>query len=201
MKQQSLMPAGSEKGCGDTGNRCQVALFHQDSVTCKPLLGIGQLLSEKFHREIDFDFTWWGFKCLQDDLIPSLAAQTAAKADGIAISACSHTAVAPEIQLLNTVWFKLREGRKGGLLILVQNHGGRPRGTIAMDRYLQELAALAHMDFRSRLLQVDAAEAMPPAQLEAPARVATRSALVGVDAGTPSDDPLGKPPGQWGLNE
>ncbi len=199
---QTLTPIGFKEGWGETGSECRVAYFYQDAVTCKPLLQLDRMLSRKFDTEIEFDATWWRFKFLQDDLILSLAAHTAAKADLIVFATYAHLEVAPELQMLNKIWLKQRAGRPNGLLSLLQCHEGQSGGATPMHLYLKEVASLAQMDFLSRwvLIGEDAPDtpAITVDDLRLPGVVAGLAEAIG--PGPAADPPL-RPPVHWGLNE
>src|SRR5215469_18601593 len=67
---------------------CQVAMVYEDPATRDYAIQLCDSLSRKFQDDLEFEFTWWGFKYLSDPEIAQQASRAAAEADLIVV--CVH---------------------------------------------------------------------------------------------------------------
>ena len=61
--------------------QCEMAVFYDDDVARDRAMQLCGRLSDRFHEDPPFDFSWWRIRHLKDPAVAQLAAQVAARAD------------------------------------------------------------------------------------------------------------------------
>jgi len=103
-------------------------------------------LAKKFGSEMDFEFTWWGFKYLCDEEIGKQAASAALAADLILVAIEREEDLPLEVKAWFEKWLSDRESSEGALVVL---QGGAETKIPAQSRdpYLQLVALRARLDY------------------------------------------------------
>jgi hypothetical protein len=175
-----------------------VAVVYEDTGSRERALNLCHHLAQGFRAEIDFSFTWWRFRYLEDPDIAQAAAQAAAAADILLFSATRHEDLPEEVRNWTELWVPLRTRGEGVLLVLTEDTEGVELSASPLFRFLRNLARRATMDCLPRL--PDDPWTAPP--------VAIRNLQSRADQGTRILDdilrhvpPTPAPPTHWGINE
>jgi hypothetical protein len=175
-----------------------VAVVYEDTGSRERALNLCHHLAQGFRAEIDFSFTWWRFRYLEDPDIAQAAAQAAAVADILLFSASSHADLPEEVRNWTELWVPLRTRSEGVLLVLTADLEEVELSASPLFLFLRNLARRASMDCLPRL--ADDPWTTPP--------VSVRNLQNRADQGTRILDdilrhvpPTPAPPTHWGINE
>ncbi len=126
---------------------CRVAVAYEDALTRDYSIQLCDNLSQKFEGDLEFEFTWWGFKYLGDAEIAAQAAQAAIQADLIIV--CVHRAesFSFEVQRWFEQWSSERADAEGALVV-VEVFGESGQGvSTSQEKPLRTFAQRAKLDY------------------------------------------------------
>ena len=137
--------------CGETEfwpkpEVCTVVVLYADPITRSAAVELCDNLAKKFGTEMDFEFTWWGFKYLNDEEIGRQAASAALTADLILVSIQRAEDLPLEVKAWFEKWLSERESSEGALVVL-QAGAQREVPAQSRDPYLQLVALRARLDY------------------------------------------------------
>ena len=125
--------------------QCEMAVFYDDDVARDRAMQLCGRLSDRFHEDLPFDFSWWRIRHLKDPAVAQLASQVAARADLVFVSS---SRAEPSIELKKWVedWLPHRRGHDGALVTWV-NRSSRGRIETQLELYLRDVAKKGQLDF------------------------------------------------------
>jgi hypothetical protein len=121
-------------------------MVYEDPATRDYAIQLCDSLSQKFQDDLEFEFTWWGFKYLSDPEIAQQASQAAAEADLIVV--CVHrSGIFPsEVQKWFEAWSSERQLPEGALVV-VEVSGQIEDPQASQHQPLKSLAQRANLDY------------------------------------------------------
>jgi hypothetical protein len=105
-------------------------------------------LQQIFNADLDFEITWCRFKYFSDPDVASEAADVAARADLILVSAQRAQDLPLEVKAWFERWLPRRETSEGAL-VLLQSSEQAPDSAISQSSYLYLVAQRANLEFIS----------------------------------------------------
>jgi hypothetical protein len=123
-----------------------VAVAYEDVATRDFALQLCDSLSQKFRNDLEFEFTWWGFKYLTEPEIAQQAAEAAAKADLIIVCVNRAGNFPAEVEQ----WFKEWSSERlltEGALVVVEASGDAAEALASQHEALRSLAQRANLDY------------------------------------------------------
>ena len=120
--------------------RCHVAVLYEDTEARERAVVLSHHLVEGFWQELDFSFSWWRFRYLEDGALAEEAAQSALMADVLVFSALAAGQPPPEVRDWIELWAPQRTAGPGVLVPLL--HPGDPE-SLSESPWLVELEDLA----------------------------------------------------------
>lgn len=127
---------------------CSVVVAYENAATRDFAIDLCDDLSRKFEGDLEFDFTWWGFKYLTDPQIAREAVNAAANADLIIVSV-NHAQDFPfEVAEWFRQWSEQRL-RSEGALVCVQASPLLENQPAPDDSLLRRIARHGNLDFLS----------------------------------------------------
>src|SRR5208282_1481892 len=133
-----------DKG-GETTKRCAIVSIYEDLGGRDLLLRLCDSLARKFKDDLEFQFDWWRFKYLADPEIAMEAAQSAAQADLILLSAQSPE-LPVEVQKWFERWLPNRAAADGALVLVRPSPKGASK---SLPAFLRRTARRARLDYLS----------------------------------------------------
>ncbi len=130
---------------GETTKRCAVVSIYEDLGGRDLLLHLCDSLAWKFKDDLEFQFDWWRFKYLADPEIAMEAAQSAAQADLILLSAQSPE-LPVDVQRWFEGWLPNREAGDGALVLVQPSPKGASQ-SLPLRSYLRLTAKRARLDY------------------------------------------------------
>jgi hypothetical protein len=182
----------------DAQDHCSVTVAYEDTDARQRALSLCHHLVRSFWAEIDFEFSWWRFRYLQDPEIAQAAAQTASQANVLVFSTSSTQYPSKEVTGWIDLWTPQRKSGEGVLLILTPDTDETLLDSTPLFAFLQTVARRAGMDILPRFAQ----EPWPPVTansrlIENRARETSRILNeILRKSGTPPTLPS-----HWGINE
>jgi hypothetical protein len=125
-----------------------VTVLYQDTQVRQRAMRVCDHLMRRFWSEIEFDFNWWRFSFLQDEVLSQRAASHLEDADAIIVA----TAAAGELPESMQRWLEralAQRGERTGMFIALsgpEENPFRPPGQ-RKDTFLRGLAQQAGMDY------------------------------------------------------
>jgi hypothetical protein len=180
-------PGGTDAALG-AAERFLVTVMYEDHLTHDRARELCDSVLAQFWGVLDFDFSWWGFDLLQTPALLQAAAEAAARAQLIVVSAHAGQRLPAPAEAWVARWRALRTIKGGilaGLIGTVQE-----RGTVPLTLYLSQVAREARMGFVPRLAP-GSAKAQPLDRSASGQIFATLSRML---------DPHASP-SHWGINE
>jgi hypothetical protein len=159
---------------------CSVAVAYEDVETRDFAISLCEHLEQRFAGDLEFEFTWWGFKYLSDPEISREAAEAAMNADLIMLSVHRARDFAFEVEEWFRHWSEQRT-QPDGALVVVESEPEHESARKQQESNLLSLARRAKMDYL-RLAETKASSAPKPSE------------------GFPSEDGRYHSSG-WGINE
>jgi hypothetical protein len=132
-------------------DRCSVTVVYEDTDARQRALALSHHLVRAFWAEIDFDFTWWRFRYLDDPNIIEAAAKATAQAHVILFSSSSSQEPSTEIQNWIELWVPRRTPGEGVILVLTAHTDDAELAASPIYSFLQSVAHRAQMDCLPRL--------------------------------------------------
>jgi hypothetical protein len=175
-----------------------VAVAYEDTGSRERALNLCHHLVQGFRSEIEFAFTWWRFRYLQDPDIAQAAAQAAATADILLFSASNCSELPAEVRDWTELWVPMRTTGEGVLLVLSEEAEGIELAASPLYRFLRNLARRASMDCLPRTSD-DSWTAPPVGVREIQNRAAQGTRVL--DDILRRVPPRPAPPTHWGINE
>jgi hypothetical protein len=181
-----------------TQDNCRVCVVYEDTAARDRAVGLSHHLTEQFWPEVDFDFSWWRMRYLEDPEIAEAAALAAVEADILVVSAGTLTDPPGEVRPWFELWVPHRPARAGVLLPLLHPAGA------------EELSESPWLTVLEEVAQQSGLECLLPSQLRGsplfsdPARRLRQRAQHVSGVLDHILHNLGKPPSppmHWGLNE
>jgi hypothetical protein len=121
-------------------------MVYEDHTTRDYAIQLCDSLSQKFQDDLEFEFTWWGFKYLSDPEIAQQASQAAAEADLIVVCV-HHSGLFPsEVQQWFEAWPSERQLPEGALVV-VEVSGQIEDSSATQSQPLKSLAQRANLDY------------------------------------------------------
>jgi hypothetical protein len=130
-----------------TDMHCAIAVIYDDTATRERALWLCHHLVREFWAEIDFQFSWWRFRYLNDPEIARAAAQAAIKADVLIFSAREAEDLPGEVRDWVDAWLPHKRGRPSVLLGMVGDQGASPGALSPLGTCLHEIAQRGGMDY------------------------------------------------------
>lgn len=175
-----------------------VTVVYEDTGSRERALSLCHHLAQGFRAEIDFNFTWWRFRYLEDTDIAQAAAQAAAASDILLFSASSQHELPEHVQNWTELWLPLRTRADGVLLVLTEDSDGTELSGSPIFRFLRNVARRASMDCLPRLPD-DPWTTPPPSVYEVQNRAVQGTRIL--DDILRHAPPVPQPPTHWGINE
>ena len=125
--------------------QCEMAVFYDDDVARDRAMQLCGRLSDRFHEDPPFDFSWWRIRHLKDPAVAQLASQVAARADLVFVSS-SRAEPSSELKKWVEDWLPRRRGHDGALVTWV-NRSSRARMETQLELYLRDVAKKGQLDF------------------------------------------------------
>ena len=178
----------------DKGEGFSAVVAYEDSTTRDRAMQTCDRLVQKLWKDVEFDFSWWRFDFLRDVEIVDAAAQSAARADLILVSAHAGRELPPAVQKWIETWLPLRKSGGGVLAAMIGTGQDQYRGLTPIHVYLREAAQRANMDFLSQMTDA------PLGRLDGSIETITNRAEKVTSL---LDNILHRPsnPLRWGINE
>jgi hypothetical protein len=179
-------------------DQCSVTVAYEDTDARQRALCLCHHLVRGFWAEIDFDFTWWRFRYLQDPAIAQAAAQATAQAHVVVFSTSSQQAPSPEIMEWIDLWIPQRTVGEGVLLVLTDHADDAELAASPIYAFLQSVAQRAQMDCLPRLVAHPWAPTNTLEQIQSRATGKSDVLDAILRQGNPSSHGF---PSHWGINE
>jgi hypothetical protein len=179
-------------------DQCSVTVAYEDTEARQRALCLCHHLVRGFWAEIDFDFTWWRFRYLQDPHIMQAAAQATVEAHVVVFSTSSQDEPSPEIRSWIDLWVPQRTAGEGVLLVLTNHDDDAQLAASPIYAYLLSVAQRAQMDCLPRL---PVHPWTPPHSLEQIQSRATGTSDVLNGILRQGDSSSHGFPSHWGINE
>ena len=125
--------------------QCEMAVFYDDDVARDRAMQLCGRLSDRFHEDPPFDFSWWRIRHLKDPAVAQLASQVAARADLVFVSS-SRAEPSMELKKWVEEWLPRRRGHDGALVTWV-NRSSRGKIETQLELYLRDVAKKGQLDF------------------------------------------------------
>lgn len=132
-------------------DQCNVSVVYEDTDARQRALALSHHLVRSFWADIDFEFSWWRFRYLEDPEIIEAASQAAAHAHVILFSASSSQIPSEPIRNWVDRWVAQRTPGEGVLLILTAHSDDVQLAASPIYTYLSSVAQRAEMDCLPRL--------------------------------------------------
>jgi hypothetical protein len=132
-----------------------VAVAYEDAETRDFAISLCEHLEQRFAGDLDFEFTWWGFKYLSDPEIAQEAAEAAMNADLIMLSVHRARDFAFEVEEWFRHWSEQRT-QPDGALVVVESE---PEDDSSRRQQASNLVSLAR---RAKMDYLRLAETKPP---------------------------------------
>ena len=133
-------------GSSEPLDQCEMAIFYDDDFARERAMHLCDRLTDRFHQDPAFDFSWWRIRHLKDPNVAQLAAQVAARADLLFVSSSRGE---PPVELKE--WFKdwlpQRQGRDGALVTWVNPAAKGKKKETQLELYLRSVAKEGQLDF------------------------------------------------------
>ena len=152
MNETELFPSDASP---ETFDQCEMAVFYDDDFARDRAMQLCDRLTDRFHQDPPFGFSWWRIRHLKDPAVAQLAAQVAARADLLFVSS-SRGEPAVELEEWVKQWLPQRRGRDGALVTWVNHSSAEENQQTQLELYLRNVAKEGQLDF---LPLVDAAAA------------------------------------------
>jgi hypothetical protein len=123
---------------------CAVFVLYENHAARERAIHLCGSLISGFEHDLEFEFTWWGFKYLSDPQVASEAALAATSADLILVSVESHLPL--EVKAWFEDWPSKRQSSAGALVLLPAAAELENR-TSAQASFLYSLAQRANLDY------------------------------------------------------
>jgi hypothetical protein len=142
MKEMELLPGDASTKAFE---QCEMAVFYDDDFARDRAMQLCGRLSDRFHEDPPFDFSWWRIRHLKDPAVAQLAAQVAARADLVFVSS---SRAEPSLELKKWVenWLPHRRGHDGALVTWV-NRSSSGQTETQLELYLRGVAKKGQLDF------------------------------------------------------
>jgi hypothetical protein len=179
-------------------NPWSVTVVYEDTGARERALCLCHQLVRSFQAEIDFAFTWWRFRYLEDPDIAQAAAQAAAQADILLFSVTNRDDPPQEVRNWTELWVPRRSPGDGVLLVLTEDpeDGGLSASPLFM--FLNNVARRASMDCLPRFS--DEPWSTPPDAIQSIQNRAAQGTRI-LDDILRRTPPIHAPPSHWGINE
>jgi hypothetical protein len=143
MNEKELM--ADDASSAEALEQCEMAVFYDDDFARDRAMQLCGRLSDRFHEDPPFDFSWWRIRHLKDPAVAQLASQVAARADLVFVSS---SRAEPSIELKKWVedWLPRRRGHDGALVTWV-NRSSRGEAETQLELYLRSVAKEGQLDF------------------------------------------------------
>jgi hypothetical protein len=127
-------------------DQCGVTVIYEDTAARQRALSLAHHLIRAFWADIDFQFSWWRFRFLEDPAFVEAATHAAAKADVILFSTSSSHIPPETIRNWIELWVPLRTNGEGVLLVLTAHSDDAQIAASPIYSFLQSVAHRANMD-------------------------------------------------------
>jgi hypothetical protein len=127
-----------------TTEACEMAIVYDDGSARERAMYLCDRLATQFHKDPQFEFSWWNIRYLNDPQVAELAARVAARADLLLFSS-SRGEPPTELKRWVKAWLPRRRGHGGALVTWVN----RSAETVAtqLELYLKGVAQEGEMDY------------------------------------------------------
>jgi len=104
----------------ETEGQCRVALFYEDTPSRERAIQLSHHLIRAFWKEIEFEFSWWGFRYLVEAGIAEAAACAAGQADIIVVSLEATHDIPPNLTRWAESWMGRSRVSSGVFVPLIE---------------------------------------------------------------------------------
>jgi len=111
-------PLGRAEGTA-AENSCRVAVFYDSTDARQRAVGVGHYLVREFWEELDFAFSWWRLRYLQDASIAEVAALEALSSDILVFSVEAQAHPGEEVLAWLDLWVPQRNESLGAIVPLL----------------------------------------------------------------------------------
>jgi hypothetical protein len=132
-------------------DQCSVTVIYEDTEARQRALSLSHHLVRAFWADIDFQFTWWRYRFLEDPALVDAAARATAQAHVIVFSASSSYIPPEPIRNWIELWVPQRKTAEGVLLILTAHSDDAQLAGSPIYTFLESVAHRANMDYLPRL--------------------------------------------------
>ena len=131
----------------EPGDAVEVAVIYEDTRARERAVAISQHLIQGFADDMDFDFTWWKFRYLEDPQIARAAFRSASMADLLILASTSGTEPPPRVKEWVDRWLGNKTSQDCALLALVGKTGDPDQEKSPASSYARDVAWRGQMDF------------------------------------------------------
>src|SRR5688572_13918457 len=127
-------------------DQCEMAIFYDDDFARDRAMHLCGRLTDQFHQDPRFDFSWWRIRHLKDPAVAQLASQAAARADLVFVSSSRGE---PPVELKEWVkkWLPRRQGQEGALVAWVDRSSSGKKKQTQLELFLRDVAKAGQLDF------------------------------------------------------
>lgn len=143
MNETELLPGDASS---ETVEQCEMAIFYDDDFARDRAMQLCDRLTDRFHQDPPFDFSWWRIRHLKDPTVARLATQAAARADLVFVASSRGE---PPVELKEWVedWLPQRQGHEGALVTWVNRSSVGKKKETQLELYLRHVAKEGQLDF------------------------------------------------------
>ena len=127
-------------------SKCSVIVVYADTAARERALSLCHHLVQQFWTEIDFEFCWWRFRYLEDPDLARAAAQAAAAADMVIVSACASEDLPAHVKGWFSLWPPEVSGREAVLVVLADTHDKKELSVSPFVAFAEQAARQARLD-------------------------------------------------------
>ncbi len=139
----------------------QVVVVYEDFAAGRSATDTCNLLLDKLGDEFELRCSTWKFETLRNESLRQTAALEATEADTIIVATHRVSPLPSELTRWFDSWIAIRGDHPAALIALVDNSMESRGEPSATHRYLQCVAAAAHMDFLTQVCSYAANESAP----------------------------------------
>jgi hypothetical protein len=143
MNEMELLPGDASP---EAVEQCEMAIFYDDDFARDRAMQLCDRLTDRFHEDPAFGFSWWRIRHLKDPAVAQLAAQVAAHADLVFVSSSREE---PAVELKEWIkdWLPRRQGHEGALVTWVNRPPTSTKAETQLESYLRSVAKEGQLDF------------------------------------------------------
>lgn len=133
-------------GLQGAAEACTGVILYEGIPGLESAIAMCQQLTQRFSGDLKFEFTWWGFKYLNEPAMAAVAAQEAVEADLVVLSLQGSDTLPASIQNWFGQWIGQRTKPEGALVVVRRPSLGQDWATLE-SAYFKALAQRANLDY------------------------------------------------------